>query len=52
MSEAKGYRVILEFGEGIPTRVFGGDYETREQAEKAKRNIESTTHYKARIEER
>ena len=44
------YRVILEIGEGLPTRVFGGDYDTREQAERARRNIEKSTHYKARIE--
>jgi hypothetical protein len=45
------FRVILSFGDRLPTKIFGGDYPTLKAAEKAKRNIESTTHYTASIEE-
>lgn len=50
-SAPETHRVTLECGEdALPTRVHGGDYPTEEAAEKAKANVESTTHYKAKVE--
>ena len=43
------FRLILETGDALPTKVFG-NYESLDEAERAKNNVEKTTHYKGRIE--